>query len=149
MNQVKIASFWLKMKRLQNLFTRLRQLLIHLIYLVGLQKLMKRFKESYSIIQITLIFLKSRKTFNLTKDLLFSMFLRLLSENLWKTSPRIKCLRFSDITSVFEKLDLYEKANYRPLSILPLVLNIFEKSHISSALWLHGKFSQSFTLLIP
>ena len=34
--------------------------------------------ESYSIFQITLVFLKLRKNVKLTKDFLFSMFLRLL-----------------------------------------------------------------------
>ena len=63
----------------------LRQSLIHLTYLVGPQKLMSvmiRFKESYTIFQTTLVFLKSRKKFNLTKDFLSSMFLRLPSEKL-------------------------------------------------------------------
>ena len=63
----------------------LRQPLIHLIYLVGPQKLMSvmiRFKKSYTIFQTTLLFLKSRKKFNLTKDFLSSMFLRLPLEKL-------------------------------------------------------------------
>ena len=49
------------------------QSLIHLIYLVGPRKLMSvmiRFKESYAIFQTTLVFLKSRKKFNLTNDFL-------------------------------------------------------------------------------
>ena len=52
-----------------------------LIYLVGLQTLrflMIRFKESYSIFQTTIVLLKPRENFNLTKDFLSSMFLRLL-----------------------------------------------------------------------
>ena len=54
---------------------------VHLIYLVSPQKLMSgmiRFKESYTIFQTTLVFSKSRKNFNLTKDFLSSMLLRLL-----------------------------------------------------------------------
>ena len=37
-------------------------------------------------------------------------------------------LKLSDITPVFKKLDPSDKANYRPVSILPLVSKIFEKS---------------------
>ena len=81
-----MVSFQLKIITSQKRLTRfLRQLLIHLIYLVGPQKLMSvmiRFKESYTIFQTTLVFLKSRKKFNLTKDFLSSMFLRLPSEKL-------------------------------------------------------------------
>ena len=36
-------------------------------------------------------------------------------------------LKLSDITPVFKKLDSSDKANYRPVSILPLVSKIFEK----------------------
>ena len=36
-------------------------------------------------------------------------------------------LKISDITTVFKKLDPSDKANYRPLSILPLVSKVFEK----------------------
>ena len=36
-------------------------------------------------------------------------------------------LRLSDITPVFKKLDPSDKANYRPVSILPLVSKVFEK----------------------
>ena len=80
--KLKMASFWLKTIRLQNISTLiLRQSLIHLIYLVGHQKLMSvmiRFRESYTIFQTTLVFSTSRKKFNLTKDFLSSMSLRLL-----------------------------------------------------------------------
>ena len=36
-------------------------------------------------------------------------------------------LKLSDITPVFKKLDPSDKANYRPVSNLPLVLKVFEK----------------------
>ena len=36
-------------------------------------------------------------------------------------------LKLSDITPVFKKLDPSDKANYRPVSILPLVSKVFEK----------------------
>ena len=36
----------------------------------------------------------------------------------------------SNITPVFEKLDPSDKANYRPVSILPLVSKVFEKNHL-------------------
>ena len=36
-------------------------------------------------------------------------------------------LKLSDITPVVKKLDPSDKANYRPVSILPLLLNVFEK----------------------
>ena len=36
-------------------------------------------------------------------------------------------LKLSDITPVFEKLDPSDKADYRPVSILPLVSKVFEK----------------------
>ena len=56
-----MVSFQLKIITSQKRLTRfLRQLLIHLIYLVGPQKLMSvmiRFKEPYSIFQSTLVFL--------------------------------------------------------------------------------------------
>ena len=32
-----------------------------------------------------------------------------------------------DITSVYKKLDPSDKANYRPISVLPLLSNVFEK----------------------
>ena len=51
---------------------------------------MIRFKESYSVFQTTLAFLKSRKNFNLTKDFLSSMFLRLLGKKVVKSLPSDK-----------------------------------------------------------
>ena len=36
-------------------------------------------------------------------------------------------LKLSDTTSFFKKLDANDKANYRPVSILPLVSKVFEK----------------------
>ena len=36
-------------------------------------------------------------------------------------------LKLSDITPVFKKLDPSDKANYRPVDILPLVSKVFEK----------------------
>ena len=36
-------------------------------------------------------------------------------------------VKHSDITPVFKKLDPSDKANYRPVNILPLVSKIFEK----------------------
>ena len=36
-------------------------------------------------------------------------------------------LKLSDITPVFKKMDPSDKANYRPVSILPLVSKVFEK----------------------
>ena len=36
-------------------------------------------------------------------------------------------LKLSDITPVFKKLNPSDKANYRPVSILPLVSKVFEK----------------------
>ena len=36
-------------------------------------------------------------------------------------------LKLSDITPVFKKLDPSDKANYRPVSILPLLSKVFEK----------------------
>ena len=36
-------------------------------------------------------------------------------------------LKLSDITPVFKKLDPSDKANYRPVSVLPLLSKVFEK----------------------
>ena len=36
-------------------------------------------------------------------------------------------VKLSDITPVFKKLDSRDKANYRPVSILPLVSKVLEK----------------------
>ena len=36
-------------------------------------------------------------------------------------------IKLSDITPVFKKLDPIDKANYRPVSILPLLSKVFEK----------------------
>ena len=36
-------------------------------------------------------------------------------------------LKLSDITPVYKKLDPSDKANYRPVSVLPLLSKIFEK----------------------
>ena len=36
-------------------------------------------------------------------------------------------LKLSDITPVFKKFDPSDKANYRPVSMLPLVSKVFEK----------------------
>ena len=41
-------------------------------------------------------------------------------------------LKLSDITPVFKKLDPSDKANYRPVSVLPLVSKVFEKSRMIS-----------------
>ena len=37
-------------------------------------------------------------------------------------------LKLSDITSVFKKLYPSDKANYRPVSVLPLLSKVFEKN---------------------
>ena len=36
-------------------------------------------------------------------------------------------LKNSDLTSVFKKKDLLNKENYRPVSVLPIILKVFEK----------------------
>ena len=36
-------------------------------------------------------------------------------------------LKLSDITPVYKKLDPSDKANYRPVSVLPLLSKVFEK----------------------
>ena len=36
-------------------------------------------------------------------------------------------LKLSDITPIYKKLDPSDKANYRPVSILPLLSKVFEK----------------------
>ena len=41
-------------------------------------------------------------------------------------------LKLSDITSVFKKLDPSDKANYRLLSVLPLLSKAFKKLFIAS-----------------
>ena len=37
-------------------------------------------------------------------------------------------LKLSDITPVFKNLDPSDKANYRPVSVLPLLSKVFEKN---------------------
>ena len=43
------------------------------------------------------------------------------------TNTEFPDTQLSDITPVFKKLDPSDKANYRPVSILPLVSKVFEK----------------------
>ena len=52
-------------------------------------------------------------------------------------------LKNSDLTSVFKKKDLLNKENYRPVSVLPIILKVFEK--LENQINLHIKsFSSSF-----
>ena len=100
---------------------------------------MIRFKESYAIFQTTLVFLKSRKKFNLTNDFLstvrkvvkdlpsdkvsaseipikivkesttFSKLTNCMNESL--TNNTFPDTKLSDITAVFKKFDPSDKAN--------------------------------------
>ena len=51
-------------------------------------------------------------------------------------------LKLSDITPVFKKLDPSDKANYRPVSVLPLLSKVFEKNYLWPALWIFRKLSE-------
>ena len=52
-------------------------------------------------------------------------------------------LKNSDVTPVFKKKDLLNKENYRPVSVLPIILKVFEK--LENQINLHIKsFSSSF-----
>ena len=123
---------------MQKLLTRfLRQSLIHLIYLVGPQKLYKRFlpqhvfeatarnvvknlpSDKVSAGEIPIKILK-QSTF------CFPKLTNYINESL--TNNKFpETLKLFDITPVFKKLDPSDKANYRPVTILPLESKVFKK----------------------
>ena len=143
----------------------MRQSLIHLIYLVGPQKLMcgdkvqgiiHNFSNHPSILKIKeKVQLNKRFSFqhvseatvrkvvkNLPSDKVSAgeIPIKILRDSTFCFPELTNCinesltnnkfpdtLQLSDITPVFKKLDPSDKANYRPVSILPLVSKVFEK----------------------
>ena len=58
-------------------------------------------------------------------------------------------VKLADITPVHKKEDPYDKDNYRPISILPLISKVFEKIIYSQAIKLHPAAIKSIALRIP
>ena len=58
-------------------------------------------------------------------------------------------LKLSDIIPVYKKLDPSDKANHRPVSVLPLLLKIFEKTIYDQLYELHGELPEWVAVWFP